>query len=83
MGVNLIPVELPKLPCDAMTPLLMAEAAAAFDELTMSGRDQLLTEQSAEDWPNDFPCRALLSGGGVHPGQPGAHAGRTADLGTV
>jgi Asp-tRNA(Asn)/Glu-tRNA(Gln) amidotransferase A subunit family amidase len=54
MGVNLIPVELPKLPYDAMTALLTAEAAAAFDDLTMTGRDGLLTEQGIEDWPNDF-----------------------------
>jgi Asp-tRNA(Asn)/Glu-tRNA(Gln) amidotransferase A subunit family amidase len=54
MGVNLIPVELPNLPYGAMTALLTAEAAAAFDDLTTSGRDRLLTEQSAEDWPNDF-----------------------------
>jgi Asp-tRNA(Asn)/Glu-tRNA(Gln) amidotransferase A subunit family amidase len=54
MGVTLIPVELPKLPWDAMVPLLTAEAAAAFDDLTMSGRDKLLTEQGPEDWPNDF-----------------------------
>jgi len=54
MGVSLIPVELPKLPWDAMVPLLTAEAAAAFDDLTMSGRDKLLTEQGPEDWPNDF-----------------------------
>ena len=54
MGVSLIPVELPKLPWDAMVPLLTAEAAAAFDDLTMSGRDRLLTEQGPEDWPNDF-----------------------------
>jgi Asp-tRNA(Asn)/Glu-tRNA(Gln) amidotransferase A subunit family amidase len=54
MGVNLIPVELPKLPYGAMAELLGAEAAAAFDDLTMSGRDALLTEQGVEDWPNDF-----------------------------
>jgi Asp-tRNA(Asn)/Glu-tRNA(Gln) amidotransferase A subunit family amidase len=54
MGVNLIPVDLPKLPWDEMIPLLTAEAAAAFDDLTMSGRDSLLTEQGPEDWPNDF-----------------------------
>jgi len=54
MGVNLIPVELPKLPWDAMVPLLTAEAAAAFDDLTMTGHDRLLTEQGPEDWPNDF-----------------------------
>jgi Asp-tRNA(Asn)/Glu-tRNA(Gln) amidotransferase A subunit family amidase len=54
MGVNLIPVELPKLPYGAITPLLTAEAAAAFDELTMTGRDKLLTAQGPEDWPNAF-----------------------------
>jgi Asp-tRNA(Asn)/Glu-tRNA(Gln) amidotransferase A subunit family amidase len=54
MGVNLVPVELPKLPYGAMTALLTAEAAAAFDELTLSGRDKLLTEQGPDDWPNDF-----------------------------
>lgn len=54
LGINLIPVELPRLPYGAMVPLLTAEAAAAFDDLTMSGRDRLLTEQGVEDWPNAF-----------------------------
>jgi len=59
MGVKPIPVELPKLPWDAMAPLLTAEAAAAFDDLTMSGRDRLLTGQSADDWPNQFRIARL------------------------
>jgi Asp-tRNA(Asn)/Glu-tRNA(Gln) amidotransferase A subunit family amidase len=59
IGVELIPVELPKLPYDAMTPLLTAEAAAAFDSLTMTGRDSLLTEQGVEDWPNAFRIARL------------------------
>lgn len=54
MGVKLIPVELPKLPFAAMANLLSAEAAAAFDDLTVTGRDKLLTEQGPEDWPNVF-----------------------------
>jgi Asp-tRNA(Asn)/Glu-tRNA(Gln) amidotransferase A subunit family amidase len=54
MGVNLIPLDLPDLPYGAMTPLLTAEAAAAFDELTITGRDKLLTRQTDEDWPNSF-----------------------------
>jgi Asp-tRNA(Asn)/Glu-tRNA(Gln) amidotransferase A subunit family amidase len=54
MGVKLVPVELPKLPYRAMSPLLEAEAAAAFDELTRTGRDKLLTEQGPGDWPNSF-----------------------------
>jgi Asp-tRNA(Asn)/Glu-tRNA(Gln) amidotransferase A subunit family amidase len=54
MGVDLQPVALPNLPYGDMSPLLTAEAAAAFDDLTVSGRDRLLTEQSADDWPNLF-----------------------------
>jgi Asp-tRNA(Asn)/Glu-tRNA(Gln) amidotransferase A subunit family amidase len=54
MGVNLIPVEFPKLPYQAMRTILVAEAAAAFDDLTRSGRDKLLTEQTKDDWPNTF-----------------------------
>ncbi|HEX4663486.1 MAG TPA: amidase, partial [Terriglobales bacterium] len=54
MGVELTAVEVPKFPYVAMVPLLTAEAAAAFDELTRSGRDKLLTEQSPDDWPNGF-----------------------------
>jgi Asp-tRNA(Asn)/Glu-tRNA(Gln) amidotransferase A subunit family amidase len=54
MGINLIPVELPTLPYGAMVTMLECEAAAAFDDLTLSGRDKLLTEQSSDDWPNSF-----------------------------
>jgi Asp-tRNA(Asn)/Glu-tRNA(Gln) amidotransferase A subunit family amidase len=54
MGITLVPVELPDLPYGSMTPLLEAESAAAFDDLTISGRDKLLTEQGPGDWPNTF-----------------------------
>jgi Asp-tRNA(Asn)/Glu-tRNA(Gln) amidotransferase A subunit family amidase len=54
MGVNLIPVELPKFPYDAIRVMLDAEAAAAFDDLTRAGRDKLLTSQKDQDWPNTF-----------------------------
>ncbi len=54
IGVTMKPVELPDLPYGGMEPLLEAEAAAAFDDLTRSGRDKLLTEQGPEDWPNTF-----------------------------
>lgn len=54
MGVTLIPVELPKFPYDSISTLLEAESAAAFDELTRSGRDKLLTGQGPGDWPNTF-----------------------------
>ena len=61
MGVNLIPVEMPKFPFQAVTPLLQAEAAAAFDELTLTGRDALLTAQGAGDWPNQFRVARFYS----------------------
>ncbi|MGE5321896.1 MAG: amidase [Actinomycetota bacterium] len=54
MGVKLIPLELPKLPYREMVVMLEAEAAAAFDELTRTGRDKLLTSQGRDDWPNSF-----------------------------
>ncbi len=60
MGLNLIALELPKLPFDAMRPILDAEAAAAFDELTRSGRDKLLTAQGPNDWPNSFRVSRLI-----------------------
>ena len=60
MGVNLVAVELPKFPYDSMAPLLEAEAAAAFDELTRTGRDKLLTDQGPGDWPNTFRTARLI-----------------------
>ena len=54
MGVNLLPVEMPKFPYDAMVTMLTAESAAAFDELTRTGKDKLLTSQKDYDWPNSF-----------------------------
>ncbi len=54
LGFNLIPLELPHLPYGDMVPGLNAEAAAAFDELTLTGRDKLLTQQKPYDWPNTF-----------------------------
>jgi Asp-tRNA(Asn)/Glu-tRNA(Gln) amidotransferase A subunit family amidase len=54
MGVKLVATELPKFPYDAMVAMLTAEAAAAFDDLTRSGKDKLLTAQKDFDWPNTF-----------------------------
>ena len=61
MGVELTPVEIPKLPFGAMVPLLAAEGAAAFDDLTLSGRDRLLTGQEPFDWPNNFRVARFYS----------------------
>jgi len=60
MGVKMTPMKLPELPWQAISPLLQAEAAAAFDELTRSGRDKLLTEQAPGDWPNTFRAARFI-----------------------
>jgi len=54
LGVKLIPIELAQLPVSALSFILNAEAAAAFDELTRSGRDDLLVRQQKRAWPNVF-----------------------------
>lgn len=54
LGIGLIPVELPDVPYDAMRIILTAEAAAAFDELTRTDRDNELVQQGKSDWPNSF-----------------------------
>lgn len=62
MGVKLAPMDLPHgCHFGDMTPLLEAEAAAAFDELTLSGRDGLLNGQGADDWPNIFRVARFYS----------------------
>lgn len=53
-GVALLPVELPDMPYGAMRLVLTAEGAAAFDELTRSGRDRELVQQTPRDWANTF-----------------------------
>ena len=54
LGIQLHPLELPELPIDALSFILTAEAAAAFDELTRSGGVAQLTRQDERAWPNIF-----------------------------
>jgi Asp-tRNA(Asn)/Glu-tRNA(Gln) amidotransferase A subunit family amidase len=55
LGVEPVPVRLPdEVPLGALRTILSVEAAAAFDELTLSGRDALLVSQGAGAWPNTF-----------------------------
>jgi len=61
MGVSLTPVEVPDFPFGAIVPMLEAEAAAAFDDLTRSGRDALLLGQAPYDWPNAFRTARMYS----------------------
>lgn len=54
LGIEPQVVELPDFPFEEIALLLNAEAAAAFDDLTLTNRDDLLSEQGPEDWPNLF-----------------------------
>jgi len=55
LGVDPTPVSLPStLPLGSLRSILTVEAAAAFDDLTRSGRDDLLVSQGAGAWPNTF-----------------------------
>jgi len=54
LGLELIPIQLPDYPIGVMSIILNAEAGAVFDELTRSGKDDLLVRQTANAWPNSF-----------------------------
>jgi len=55
MGIELQTVSLPDdLPAGALSLILNVEAAAAFDELTRTNRDDLLVRQGRFAWPNNF-----------------------------
>jgi len=61
LGVEPVPMELPSaFPLDALRIILDAESAAAFDELTRSGRDDLLVRQDVGAWPNSFRSARLI-----------------------
>jgi len=54
LGASLVPIELPKYPTGDLSLILSAEAAAAFDDLTRSSKDDLLVRQIKNAWPNAF-----------------------------
>lgn len=61
LGIEVVEVALPDLPYAALMNILYAEAAAAFEELTLSGRDDTLTWQDDGAWPNTFRKARFLS----------------------
>lgn len=60
LEVALVPVDLPEIPYDVMRIILTAEAGAAFDELTRSGRVRELAQQGPGAWPNTFRTARLI-----------------------
>lgn len=51
-GVKLVELEFPELPWDIIYTILDVEAAAAFENLTLSGADDELRGQVFDAWPN-------------------------------
>jgi hypothetical protein len=60
-GVKLREVKLPELPFEGMLPILFAECAAAFENLTLKDLDDQLKWQDPEAWPNSFRAARFLS----------------------
>jgi len=60
LGAELVPIDLPDLPYGAMRIMLSAEAGSAFQELVLSGRDDMLVQQNKRAWPNTFRAAQFI-----------------------
>jgi Asp-tRNA(Asn)/Glu-tRNA(Gln) amidotransferase A subunit family amidase len=61
LGMVAVDVAIPDWPHGSLMPILFAEAAAAFEELTLSGRVNELKIQVPDAWPNLFRQARFLS----------------------
>jgi Asp-tRNA(Asn)/Glu-tRNA(Gln) amidotransferase A subunit family amidase len=61
LGMNAVEISLPDWPYDSLNIILFAEAAAAFEELTLSGKVDELKMQVPDAWPNTFRQSRFLS----------------------
>ena len=61
LGMVPTPITLPDWPYDSLNLVLFAEAAAAFEELTLSGQAAQLRVQVPDAWPNLFREARFLS----------------------
>ncbi len=61
LGLEAVAVALPDWPYDSMNVILFAESAAAFEELTLSGKVDQLRMQTPDAWPNTFRQSRFLS----------------------
>ena len=61
LGMVPVAVTLPDWPYDSLMPVLFAEAAAAFEEMTSSHQDDALRMQVDDAWPNLFREARFLS----------------------
>jgi Asp-tRNA(Asn)/Glu-tRNA(Gln) amidotransferase A subunit family amidase len=61
LGMTAVPVSLPDWPYQSLNTVLFAEAAAAFEEITLDGRVDQLRAQVPDAWPNLFREARFLS----------------------
>jgi len=61
LGLTPVPVSLPDWPYQSLNTVLFAEAAAAFEEITLDGRVDQLKAQVPDAWPNLFREARFLS----------------------
>jgi Asp-tRNA(Asn)/Glu-tRNA(Gln) amidotransferase A subunit family amidase len=61
LGLHAVEVDLPDWPYDSLNTILFAEAAAAFEELTLGGKVAELRMQTPDAWPNTFRQARFLS----------------------
>jgi Asp-tRNA(Asn)/Glu-tRNA(Gln) amidotransferase A subunit family amidase len=61
LGIEVVEVSLPDLPYGALMNIVYAEAAAAFEELTLDDLDDTLKWQDDGAWPNTFRKARFLS----------------------
>ena len=61
LGMTTVELTFPDLPHASLMPILFSEAAAAFEELTLSGEDDQLRVQVPDAWPNLFRQARFLS----------------------
>ena len=61
LGMQPVPVTLPDWPYGSLQLILFAEAAASFEELTLSHKVDELTMQVPDAWPNSFRQARFLS----------------------
>jgi Asp-tRNA(Asn)/Glu-tRNA(Gln) amidotransferase A subunit family amidase len=61
LGLQPVEVAIPDWPYDCLNTILFAEAAAAFEELTLSRRIDSLKMQTPDSWPNTFRQARFIS----------------------
>jgi Asp-tRNA(Asn)/Glu-tRNA(Gln) amidotransferase A subunit family amidase len=61
LGTNVTELQLPDMLVDAIMPALMVEAAAAFEDLTLSNRDDEMRWQVDRAWPNGWRQSRFIS----------------------